>query len=928
VVVALEFRVLGEIAVLRDGTPLDVGGRRPRALLALLIVQRGRPVPVEAILDRLWPNEPPDTAVKTIQVYVSRIRAALGEDRNRIVSRGSAYELVADPGMVDAAAFADEVATGRALLARGTHRDALAALDRALDRWRGRPFGELADEPFLRAETLRLEDLEADLRELRASALIALGRAGEAIGGLRQLLADQPARESAWSRLLFALYAAGRQADALEAFHQARKYLDEELGIEPGPELQAAHLAVLQQSADIPGPIAIGLDGDSARSPAGALVAARRGSALLGRDRDREAVEEAFTQGVRMVTLSGPGGIGKTTLWRYVLSHRPDRDPAPVVAVELEAVRGADLVPAAVAEAIGGTGDATEQLGDRAVLLGLDNLEHLIDAAPWISDLLAACPNVRILATSREPLRVRDEFVHAVGPLDAAASRELFLERARRVRPELPASDAIDAICDRLDRLPLAIELAAARTSLLSPKALLARLGGVLDVLGESPRHRADRQRTLRSTIAWSYDLLEPDLKRVFRWLSVFVGGFGVDAAEAVAGANLDDLEKLLSQSLLVARYDRDEPRFRQLEMIREFGLERLRAGDGVESDSGELNDAQSAHLGWASLLVRRAQERTTEAGSRELASELDNLRAAMAFASSIGDDVALWQIAVGLSDVWQTRGHLAEARQWLEPGLDRARISPELRLEALDDASTMAFRQGDLDASTHLAETELALARELARPRRAVAALAKLAQVALRAGDPERARGIHAEALAIAAQDDDRRPLLVSLSSQANADLLEGRADLAADAFDHCLEIARDVGRPESVATASFNVGLARLMEGRDLAAARSALHEALDRYEALEDSEGVGYVLVAVARLLVPTDPELAARALGASNTALASVGATLEAVEEHVRGVAEAHLRTILDEATFAAELAEGAGQSWDGWVLIARTSLQGA
>jgi predicted ATPase/DNA-binding SARP family transcriptional activator len=892
-------------------------------MLALLVLHRGHPVTLESIVDRLWPDEAPDSAVKTIQVYVSRIRAALGPDRDRIVSRNGAYELVADVDSVDAAAFAAEVAAAQGFATSGTADDALAAVDRALDRWGGRPFGDLADEPFLRAETQRLEDLEAGVQELRADLLVALGRAPDAIGTLRRLVAEQPARETAWSRLVLALYAAGRQADALDAFHRARAYLDEELGIEPGPQLQAAHLAVLQQSAAIPVRPAVPALGGSAGPMSAGLVTALDG--IVGRDAELAAIEATIAAGVRLVTLTGPGGIGKTTLWRALLRRHDARDAdGPAVPVELEAVRSADLVPAAVAAAIGGSGDAIDQLGDAKALVGLDNLEQLVDAAPWIASFLGACPRIQILATSREPLRIDEERVHVVGPLGPDASRDLFLARARRVRPDLEPSAAIDSVCDRLDRLPLAIELAAARTSLLSPAALLARLDHALDVLGATTRDRSDRQRTLRSTIAWSYDLLEPELQRVFRRLSVFVGGFGLEAAETVSGASLDDLDKLLTQSLLVARYDREEPRFGMLETIRAFGLERLAAGGEV----AELTDTRSAHLAWAvSIVASAGRPGDRDAAIRGLVDELDNLRGAMAWATEVRDDVRRWQIAVGLSDVWQTRGHLTEAGHWLEDGLDEADLSDDLRLEALDDASTMAFRQGRLDDATRLADQQLALSRARKQPRRTVAALAKLAQIALRAGDAERARALHADALAIAARDSDRRPLLVSLSSLANADLLDGRADLAITAFVACLEIARQVGRPESVATACFNVGLARVIDGRDLDGARSALREAIDRYEALDDDEGIGYVLVTAASLLSSSDPRAAARSLGAASAALASVAASLEVVEGRLRDRVEADLRDRLGEAPYAAELAAGAAMPRPAWIGIARAAFGG-
>lgn len=908
----LELRVLGGLELTVGDSLVPLGGYRPQALTALLLVQRGRPLSLDAIVDRLWPDESPSTATKTVQVYVSRLRAALGPGRDRLRSAGGGYELTFERHEVDAWLFESEIDLARRVSAGDPQT--LSKIERALSRWRGRPFGQLADEPFLRHEVQRLEDLEAEARELRARALLAAGRATDALGELRALTAAHPGRESAWCQLILALYLAGRQAEALAAFHEARRYLDEELGIEPGPDLQGAHLAVLQQAVPA-----------SAISRAQDPMPLMTTPDLIGREGDALAVEALFLGGARLVTLIGPGGIGKTSLASAVLAHLRPGISGPVALVELDSVRAADGVPGAVAAALGSDAEPAVQLADADSLLVLDNLEHVVESAPWINQLLNSSRGLRILATSREPLRITHEVAYVVSPLSQDAARELFLARARQVRPDLDLSPAIDAICARVDRLPLAIELAAARVNLLSPPALLARLDRALEVLGTNRRDRPDRQRTVRSTIAWSYDLLEPDAQRAFARLAVFAGGFRLEAAESIAGMSVDTLEQLLRQSLVSSRYVATDPRFALLETIRAFALERL-------AEAGDEDSVRAAHASWAVEFANRfhrGKSRLDATDVEVLASELENFRAAMEWAGTVGADDVRLQIAVALSDVWQTRGLFAEARRWLELPLELpnedSKVQPLLLVEAVHEASTMAFRQGNYEDTERLANEVLSLADGLGRPFLSVAALAKLAQMALRAGDVERARTLHQKAIAIAESDRDERSLLVSLSSQANADLLAGRADLAVGAFERCLKIALELGRPESIATSYFNLGLALVVDGGHEKQAADALADALDRYTSLEDVDGIAYVLLAAAYGTAQHWPRAAATALGASTAALASIGAELEAAEQRLHTDTIETLRVALAPGDLASAMSQGADLPASEWGTAAAEAL---
>ena len=458
-------------------------------------------------------------------------------------------------------------------------RTALDQLDGALALWRGEPFQDVADEPFVDAEVQRLHELRATALEHTIEARLTLGEHDRAVPMLRQLVADFPLRERFRAQLVLALYRSGRQAEALRAFDDARQHLVDELGIEPGRELQALRLAVLEQRSELewaPPPAPDG--GFAAHRAARPTALPATTTQLVGRDSEVARVRAAVKRD-RLVTLTGPGGTGKTRLALAVAHAEAEHDPAWLV--ELGDVADPAVVPLELARAFGMTSSpdslegVTLHIGHRAGLLVLDTCEHLLDAcASAVHRLLRSCPSLHILATSREALGIAGEVAWPVPPLgvphhDApieavrdSAAVTLFVERARATRHdfELDGSNAsaVAAICRSLDGLPLAIELAAARTTVLSPLAILERLDDRFAVLRRPGRAGERRQQSLRATIAWSIDLLDEEQRTFFRRSSVFAGRFTLPAASVVAGHGLgrdplDLLTAMVERSLVVA---------------------------------------------------------------------------------------------------------------------------------------------------------------------------------------------------------------------------------------------------------------------------------------------------------------------------------------------------------------------------------------
>jgi predicted ATPase/DNA-binding SARP family transcriptional activator len=610
----IEFRVLGSLEAVDHDGPCSLGAPRQKALVAALIVYRGQPVSSDRLIDALWGERPPASAVKIIQGYVSNLRKALGD--GVVVTHGRGYALDTRCRF-DVERFESLVEEGRRALADGDARTAAMRLREALGVWRGPALADFVYERFAQGEITRLDEVRLGALEDRIDADLLLGDHLAVVGELEALTIGQPTRERFAGQLMLALYRSGRQADALEVYRRTRTRLHEALGLEPGPELRALQSEILAQAPSLARSAPTGPGSAAAPSSGGAEPGTRRVSsqphgaglpalatATIARRREIEAVAGLLGRpDVRLITLTGPGGVGKTRL-ALELAHalRPTYADG-VCWVELAAVARSEDVASTVARALaltplpGETVDAAlaRHLAGRRLLLIMDNFEHLLQAAGWLARQLAQSDRLTVLVTSREGLSLAAEHQIVVRPLmaparpdattvdelESTAATALFLAAARRhdSRFTVSATDtpAIAAVCSHLDGLPLALELAAGATQILTVDELVSRLDETLTELVRGPRDAPARQQTLTATIQWSYDLLDAPHRAAFTRFAVFAGGATLPAAQAITGASLTSLRALLAKSLL----DRLHPtgqstRLVMLDTIRHYAGGRL----------------------------------------------------------------------------------------------------------------------------------------------------------------------------------------------------------------------------------------------------------------------------------------------------------------------------------------------------------------
>lgn len=860
----MEFRLLGDVEAWLHGQRLEIGHIRQRCVLVALLVDVNHAVTTDQLIDRVWADEPPHNARNALAAYMSRLRNLL-TDEVHILRQPGGYLLSADENSVDLHRFRRLVATARSTTEAA---EAATMYDEALQLWRGEPLASLAT-PWIAdvRNSLEVERFSAVLD--RNDAALAAGRHAQIVGELATALLAHPLDERLAAQLMLAEYRCGRQAVALDIFRQIRERLVEELGVDPSPVLRDTHQQILDGDHRA-APVTVA----PPSKPSASVALPRRPTSFIGRHVELQRVGAGLQDGP-LLTLTGVGGVGKTRLALEVAAREGARFADGVWLCELAPLDDGAAVGHAVAAALklqqrqGLDIDATviEYLGARELLLIIDNCEHLLaSTAALVDRIVTRCPHVTVLATSREALGVDGERLLAVPPLDAGDAVVLFADRARAGRPDFDLDTepvgAVAEICRQLDGLPLAIELAAARIRVMGSLDLARRLDG-LRLLRGGARGALPRQQSLAATIDWSYQLLSDAEQDLFMRLSVFAGGFDLDAAHGVCGDaaateddTLDLLSGLVDKSMVAVRSGADRTRYVMLETLRAYGRERM-------SELGIADRVGDRHTGYFTALAQAAAAGMHTAQEKawvdRILPDYDNLRAAFEHAMAAGDLDSALRLATSLPEFVHLRIGF-EASGWAERALDAVDPGHPLYAAAVGFAARGAWNRGDQSRAAALAS--LADGRLPGRGNGRVAYPGDvLADVALYEGDPATALAHYESEMRRARDDEDPIRLVWTLFYVAICQAALRTPESGRAAAEEAMRVAEVTGNPTARSMARYALGL--VLKKSDPDSALALFDEAAALAAAVQNFWWHGIALMEAASTRgVHGEPSVAAR------------------------------------------------------------------
>lgn len=835
----IEVQLLGPVGVRRSGTPVGLGGSKQRLLLAILATERARVVSSDQLCDALWGEDQPATATATLQSHISRLRGSLGPEV-RIEAKASGYTLLAAADAVDADRFTRALDLVDPLAAPAVIRDHLGE---ALSWWAGPAFGELAGHDWLRAAAVGLDELRLAATERWLDARLAVGADLSLIGELERLVLDHPLRERFWAQLMLALHRSGRQGEALRRAGDLRRMLRDDVGLDPSPNIRDLEAAILADDPHLRQAPAV------PRSRATARGVADLPSRLVGRDHDLEHLRVLMVN-ERVVTLVGPGGVGKTRLARRLASENHGFSE-PAVFVELAVLHEGADVAASVATALDvqqrqhRTIDETlvDVLREHHRLVVLDNCEHVIDAVAALARRLnTECLQLQLLMTSREPISIPGEVVSVVAPLavgapgEASPAVELFIERATSARSGFTATPELQPViaelCRRLDGLPLAIELAAVRLRSLSPAGIIERLDQRLELLSAVARSGERRHQSLQNMVEWSYTLLMPDAQRLFGELAVFSGSFNLPSVQAICGDEGRDVSSTLFSLVdksMVQVVDFEEPRYQLLETLRAFAQRQLAAATGDSDARSQL------HRTWFLELCELAAAGMD--GPDELRwstcveRDFDNLRAVHSRAAQTGDVDTAVRLVVALRE-YAIRRMRSELTGWASATARMPAAAGHPGFPAV--LATVAYGQfvrGDLAAAIDVADDAVEAARRLEVPSSGLAERT-LANAHFYLGHTSEGQRWMDLMIALARSSGDQARLAHALYMRSIAETTMGRPVRGAALAGEAQAAALACGAPSALAQSAYAFGMSLESSEPDAATAhlRRAVHLAIE--------------------------------------------------------------------------------------------------